>query len=248
MESTYAAGLRLPRHSHAQTTFCLVLRGQFVQTRGPDELECRRSTVLVCPPDECHADRFSTAGARCFILETSTRWAALVQEHSPGAGAPAFFQGGEPAWLMTRLHREFRRMDSLSPLVVEGLALELAGEAIRAPAGDLQTSDPCWLGRVRELLHARFREPLSLHVLAREAGVHPAHLARVFRRSCDRTVGDYIRWLRVEAACRQLETTSAPLIEIALANGFAHQAHFCTAFRRITGQTPGQYRKETRAR
>jgi AraC family transcriptional regulator len=139
-------------------------------------------------------------------------------------------------------------MDALSPLVVEGLALELAGEAVRAPAGGRRPGDPRWLGRVRELLHARFREPLSLHALAREAGVHAAHLARVFRRSCGRTVGDYVRRLRVEAACRQLETGSASLIEIALTNGFAHQAHFCTAFKRITGQTPGQYRRAVRSR
>jgi quercetin dioxygenase-like cupin family protein len=114
-ESTYAAGLRLPRHSHALTSFCLVLHGELVQTLGPDELECRPSTVLVCPPDESHADRLSMAGARCFILEASARWEAMVREVAPAAGAPAFFHGGEPAWLMTRLHRELRRMGTVSP-------------------------------------------------------------------------------------------------------------------------------------
>jgi AraC-like DNA-binding protein len=33
-----------------------------------------------------------------------------------------------------------------------------------------------------------------------------------------------------------------------LTNGFAHQAHFCTAFKRITGLTPGQYRTAVRSR
>ena len=113
----------------------LVLQGQFIQTRGPDELDCCPATVLVCPADECHADCFSALGARCFILETNARWAAMVQEQAPGGCDPAHFRGCEPAWLMTRLHREFRRMDALSPLVVEGLALELAGEAARATSG-----------------------------------------------------------------------------------------------------------------
>ncbi len=93
-ESTYAGGLRLPLHTHAQMSFCLVLQGQFAQTRGPKELECQPCTVLACPPGERHADRFSATGARCFILETNARWLAQVEELSSQALAPGCFQGG----------------------------------------------------------------------------------------------------------------------------------------------------------
>jgi AraC family transcriptional regulator len=247
-ESTYAGGLRLPRHTHTRMSFCLVLHGQFIQTHGPKELECQPYTVLACPPGECHADRFSAAGARCFILEANARWLAQIEELSPRAFAPGCFQGGETAWLMTRMYREFQRMDVHSPLVVEGLALELAGETVRSTYESRHRQKPRWLARVRELLHVHFREPLSLHGLAHEAGVHVTHLARAFRRSFGCTVGDYLRRLRIQTACRQLETPHLSLVEIALANGFAHQGHFCTAFKKITGLTPGQYRKAFRRR
>ena len=93
-------------------------------------------------------------------------------------------------------------------------------------------------------VHAkRFSETLTLEEIAAVAGVHPVHLASVFRRHYGCTVGDAVRRLRIDYACRQLARSEVSLAEIALDAGFASQSHFTRTFRRLTGTTPAQYRK-----
>jgi hypothetical protein len=60
------------------------------------------------------------------------------------------------------------------------------------------------------------------------------------------SVGDYVRQLRVEDACRRLATLDAPIVEIALAAGFTDQSHFTRTFQRLRGLTPAEFRRRHR--
>ena len=133
-------------------------------------------------------------------------------------------------------------MDGLSPLVMEGIALELLGQTARRKTRPGRRP-PAWLRTARDLLHDRFPSPPSVAEMARAAGVHPVYLARTFREHYRMTIGEYVRKLRVEHACRQISTTGAPLAEIALAAGFCDQSHFSRTFKRVTGTTPAEYRR-----
>jgi AraC family transcriptional regulator len=73
--------------------------------------------------------------------------------------------------------------------------------------------------------------------------VHPTHLARVFRQFERRTVGDFIREARIRYARQRMLESKAPLVEIALAAGFADQTHFTRSFKRLTGMTPTEFRR-----
>ena len=84
--------------------------------------------------------------------------------------------------------------------------------------------------------------------LARPAGVHPAHLARSFRRWYGCTPGHYLRRRRLEEAARLLATTDRPVVEIALGLGFYDQAHLTRRFRRPHGLSPARFRRACRRR
>ncbi|HLK61072.1 MAG TPA: helix-turn-helix domain-containing protein, partial [Chthonomonadaceae bacterium] len=73
------------------------------------------------------------------------------------------------------------------------------------------------LRQAQALLHTQFAENLTLSQMAETVGVHPMHLARLFRQHCRCTLGDYVRQLRVDYACRELASSDASLVEIALA-------------------------------
>ena len=107
---------------------------------------------------------------------------------------------------------------------------------------------PRRLQRARDYIRAHFAERLALETVAGEVGVHPAHLAREFRRTYGCSIGQAVRRLRVDAACRALSTSNLSLASIAAAAGFADQSHFTRVFRSLTGITPLDYRRSLQCR
>ena len=246
-ETAYTPSLKLPRHFHQSAYFCFVLQGRFNEFYERKSRACRPSTLIFHPSGEWHADNFH-APTRCFNLLMDTHWVERVRRHCEIVDSSADFQGGFLAELALRLYKEFRQMDELSPLIVEGLTIEVLGEAARSSLKRQKPEPPIWLKQAREVLHDQFHETLTLAKVAGSVGVHETHLSREFRRYYRCTVGEYIRHLRIEFACHQLSTSSTPLSEIALAACFADQSHFARTFKRITGMSPTSYRKTFRTR
>ena len=246
-ETAYSSSLRLPRHSHGRAYISLVLQGSYTETYGTRTRICKPSTVIFHPPDEVHADLFHSAGGRCFNIHVDHDWLNHVREYAATLDCPADFYGGSLYWLTTRLYHEFRELDELAPLAIEGLMLEIIAEASRA-GKPTDCKSPRWIEETRESLHAQFSEHLTLSEIAASVGVHPVHLAREFRKHYRCTVGEYVRRLRIEFACHEIATTEARLVDIALAAGFSHQSHFSRTFKRLRGMTPAQFRAVCRSR
>jgi AraC family transcriptional regulator len=107
---------------------------------------------------------------------------------------------------------------------------------------------PKWrLKRVREYIDAHFSEPLSLANLASVAGLSRMHFAAQFRAATGYRPHDYLLYQRIESSKAILSNTDMPLVEVALAVGFQAQAHFTTVFKRMTGETPGRWRRAVAA-
>jgi AraC family transcriptional regulator len=178
----------------------------------------------------------------------TARWLQRLEEYGLALDRPAYFHGGPLSGLALRLRREARETDAASALVMEGVTLELLGEISRCREPAMGRQPPRWLLQTEAMLRERFAESLTLEEIARNAGVHPVHLASAFRDGYGCTVGDFVRRLRIEHACREIARSDTPLIEIALDAGFANQSHFTRVFRRMTGLTPARYRRELASR
>ena len=245
-ETIYSADLTLPQHSHELACFCLVLGGSYEEAFERTAVLCRPSTVLFRPPEEAHTDRISRAGGHCFLIEPDASWMTRVSELSARLDRPTSLEGGRAACLAMQLYREFQQIDDVSPLAIEGLALAIAAAMSRRTLPAAARIPPPWLERAREILHAGFTAPPTLAELADIVGVHPVYLASAFHKHYGRTIGDYVRRLRIEFACRELASSAAPLAAVALAAGFSSQAHFSTTFKRLTDLTPAEYRRTFR--
>ena len=138
--------------------------------------------------------------------------------------------------LFLRMYYKFREMDDESLRTLEQALLE--GQSVTNSGRRF----PQWLERVRNILEQRFAEPFKLSEIAAEAGVHPVHLAREFRKHYGASVGEYLRRVRIEYACRELMGSNVAVTNIAFAAGFADQSHFSRTFKRLCGTTPGRYR------
>ena len=128
------------------------------------------------------------------------------------------------------------------------MVLELLAECWRSRIEAPLTHPPRWLDRVGELLRDRFAENLSLAEIAAAVRISADHLARSFRRCHGCTLGEYVRRLRVEFACRQLAATELPLAQVALDAGFTDQSHLTKIFKRHMGVTPAAFRNLHRRR
>src|SRR5213594_1932798 len=96
--------------------------------------------------------------------------------------------------------------------------------------------------RARDLMDARYREPLDVPALARAARLSPAHFSREFRRAFGETPHQYLLTRRLERAAVLLRQTDRPIAEICLTVGLRSVGSFTTSFGRAYGLSPGAYR------
>jgi AraC family transcriptional regulator len=245
-ERTYPPRFKTPKHAHKWPFMCLVLEGAYTLNVGDRSWLCKPPMLMFYGQAEVHWERFEDRGARLFIIEMDPRWFRRVKKQARLEPVLADFPGGIVTALSRRLYKEFLVGDRISALVVEGLVLEIVGEAVRFRDDPGSSYAPVWLQKAREILSTRFTEPLTIEQVAGIVRVHPVHLAQMFRKHYHCTAGAYIRKLRVEFAVRQLAGTDLPLVDIALAAGFCDQSHFTKTFRQYTGLVPSQFRKSLR--
>ena len=240
-ETAYLSGIKTPWHRHDRPYFAYTQRGVSTQTYPTETLQCCPGTLVFHPQDEVHRDTFLPPEVR--VLQIEIEPSRLGNFKHPLSLLPSSENLAQPivSCLISRLHGELRQLDELSPLILEGLVLELLATLLRVTVGSVERKPAPWLGRAEELIRERFAEPLRLSAIAGEIGIHPVHLAREFRRHYGCTVGETMRRLRIEYACREITRSTRPLAEIALAAGFSDQSHFSKTFRNVTGMTPSQF-------
>jgi AraC family transcriptional regulator len=246
-EGIATPGAQLPKHLHEGAYFTVVLQGACTERYGNQTRECHASTLTFHPPGEVHSVYFPSA-TRLFNVAVEPGLLDRLREHTRILESRSELRGGPPALLAQRLYCEFRRVDACSLLAMEGLVLEILAEASRCSVNPSEHRPPRWLEQVREILHSQFFECPTLAGLAEAVGVHPVHLARAFRKWYHCSVGDYVRRLRIEFACREISASDVPLVEIASEAGFADQAHFSRTFKRCMGLTPTEFRDVVRSR
>ena len=100
------------------------------------------------------------------------------------------------------------------------------------------------LRRIKELVHAKMEDDLSLDEMAQSAGLSTAHFARMFRKSTGETPHQFVLRKRVERAKAMLRAPDARVLDVAVACGFKTQQHFAQVFRDRCGVSPTQYRQD----
>ena len=97
-------------------------------------------------------------------------------------------------------------------------------------------------GRVASYVAEHFGGNILVADLAAAASLSPTHFSRLFARTMNRSPMRFVTEYRVERARQLLDDPSEPLAAVALACGFADQAHFSRTFSRLTGSSPSEYR------
>jgi AraC-like DNA-binding protein len=102
------------------------------------------------------------------------------------------------------------------------------------------------LKSVEEYIDLHLEKDLSVEQLASRLGISRSYFGRSFRSSVGLAPHAYVMRRRLLRAQELLANTGLPLIDIALATGFADQSHFCRRFHQMTGVPPRTFRLQHR--
>jgi len=97
---------------------------------------------------------------------------------------------------------------------------------------------------LQEYMEQHYAEALTLARLAGIAGLEQRTLLRRFRSATGDTPIMYLQRVRIENARRQLELSGSSIDQIAWQVGYKDTSSFGRLFKKITGMTPGGYRKK----
>lgn len=125
---------------------------------------------------------------------------------------------------------------------------------LRRPGGQSQFAAPVWtdpspiepIRRAQELIQASPGSDHAVTTLAREVGLSPRHLTRLFRSELGETPARFVEQVRVDAARRELESSGADLATVAGRCGFGSGETLRRAFHRRLGLSPDEYRRRFR--
>jgi AraC family transcriptional regulator len=137
-----------------------------------------------------------------------------------------------------------------SELYAETAATFLASHLQQFHAGRQLPAHASIDDRRLSLVDSQLREsldrPLTLDQLATAAGLSKFHLLRAFQRRYGETPAQRLTRYRMDEGRRLLSTTRDTVTVIAFACGYGNPTHFATAFRRMCGLSPTEYRRKVR--
>ena len=105
---------------------------------------------------------------------------------------------------------------------------------------------PKVLLRAIERLRSDSDADVSLTALASDAGLSRFHFCRAFKESTGLSPHAWLRQYRLEQAMNMLRDTDTSVVSVAAALGYSSQTAFAAAFRKLTGETPSDWRRRVR--
>jgi len=208
--------------------------------------------VVVLHPDEAHDGRAGAEGGFGYrIVYVEPARIADALRAIMGRPTPLPFVR-EPVshnpTLASAVTAAFR--SPLEPLALDALVVRLAegllaGDAGGAPTGPPRRLDQLALARAVAFLRSR-RTIVRSEELEAVTGLSRFELARQFRALYGTSPYRYAVMRRLDLARKELRA-GTPLADVALAAGFADQAHLTRLFRSAYGLTPGRYARLRKA-
>lgn len=97
--------------------------------------------------------------------------------------------------------------------------------------------------QIQAYIAEHYAEKLTLTGIANQFYISPYYLSRMFKKSINLSLIEYINGVRIKAAQNLIERSSDSIAEIAAKTGFMTTAHFRRVFKDATGLSPQQYRQ-----
>jgi AraC-like DNA-binding protein len=246
-------------HSHGQVLeICYLERGEQTYEVNEQEYQMHGGDVFVTFPGEPHSTsgKPQTRGSLFWML------IAVAKGSTPFLDLP---KADGDALLRNLLHlpqRLFAGRPLLLPLLrglfadaasandplrtlrlrvgVWHFLMEVVAAAGAAPAQVLSSE----ISAACEFVKAHPEEVLGAPELSKRAGLSVSHFSRKFREEMGMSISDFVLSQKIEHAQQLLSHRKLTVTEVAMRLGFSSSQYFATVFKRHTGRSPSEARRE----
>jgi len=122
--------------------------------------------------------------------------------------------------------------------------LHCAEEAVRQPEGQTINRAKSLLEDACIYLQNHYQYDITRDSVARQFGVSPNHLSRVFQQYGHMTFSSYLMHVRTDRAKHLLRSYDLKLDDVAARCGYRDTAYFCRVFKKLAKMTPAEYRTQ----
>ncbi|KVV51578.1 AraC family transcriptional regulator [Burkholderia territorii] len=241
------------KHTHDTFSVGAIVGGTSTYLNGATKEHVGRGVLVIIDPEQVHAcNPYGPAAWAYRMVYVDVPWLARLQ-HALGRSPNSDFRGFSQKLtdrrdLFAQFGGFYRTLvaPGADPLGKESAAVEfftrLHGALDRVLPDDARRgADNTKLARAADYIAAHCRQPVTLDAICAAADLSPSYLIRAFNARYGMTPHAFLIDRRVQYGRAELRR-GRPIAEVALDAGFADQAHFQRAFRRIAAATPGQYR------
>lgn len=241
-------------HWHQRVEILYVVDGTYQIQSGGKQLLCGPGDLVVIRSGEIH----SVQGESEREIYIVTFDLTMFYRFLPEVCFPKRFisfqeqqQAGvdkEIAFLLEEMFQENSRQDSLYDAFVRAGILRLFSTLIRH-FEDISFKEDKNFIRLQQLQSAleyiasHYAEPITLAEVATAIGYTPSYVSTLFVSKIGLNFKTYLDNIRINKAADLLGSTRLTVADVAAQCGFDNVRTFNNAFRRVTGQSPSQFRK-----
>lgn len=243
------------RHAHEHFSIGAVTTGRSYYHYGADTFEISAGTVVLMNPGDVHAcNPIRDEPWSYQMLYIDTPWLTDLQYqlgfstdlgyrpfNTPYTRDPVLYRG------LLELHGilvdvQAEHLHKQSVLVSYFSEVQQRLNPAHAPLREVNRK----LERAADYIRAHCTQGLKLEDICLAAELSPSYLIRAFKQYYGLTPHAFLVNQRIQFARTQLRQGEL-IADVALAAGFADQAHFQRAFKQHFAATPGQYRDVAQA-
>lgn len=152
------------------------------------------------------------------------------------------------AGLFSKIYEEYTNrksgfMNMLRAYLIELITL-IFREIDKKTRRDITREQREVVSKAIDYMKHNYNTKINLDNIVSDIFLSKNYFRQLFKSTTGMSVTDFIQSTRIEEACRLLLTTDRTVFDIAGDCGFTDMKFFYKIFKKITGKTPGDYRKQ----
>lgn len=248
-EAKYGEDWASMSHDHHFTEIFYILSGKGSFEIETQSFPIKENDLIIINPGVSHAERSNQQGALAYIALGINGLEFRNLDNNNYAILNFTRSKDEICFYLKILLHEVRMKEPYFENICQNLLEAIIWHIIRRTkvqiiaSPSMKSTKECRF--IEQYLNEHFKEDISLQTLSELTYLNKYYLVHTFKNYKGISPINYLIQIRIDEAKHLLETTNYTIAKIAAQVGFSSQSYFSQIFRKATGHTPNEYRKET---